>query len=67
VNRTGVDGNGLEYEESSCVFSPMEKKFVFGNLKVKIFDLNLDKVIQYRKNFPIKRQAKRCYRCFTVK
>jgi hypothetical protein len=43
VNRTGVDGNGLEYEESSCVFSPMEKKFVGNFEEVKIFDLNLVK------------------------
>jgi hypothetical protein len=26
VNRTGVSGNGLEYEESSCVFSPIGEK-----------------------------------------
>jgi hypothetical protein len=51
VNRTSVDGNGLEYEESSCVFSPMEKKLVFGNLKVKIFDLNLDRSDTIPKKF----------------
>jgi predicted amidohydrolase len=59
VNRTGVDGN--EYEESSCVFHLLEKKLEHWKLEeVKIFDLNLDEVIKYRKNFPIKRQTKRC-------
>lgn len=67
VNRTGVDGNGLEYEESSCVFSPMGEKLEHLETfeEVKIFDLNLDEVIQYRKNFPIKKDRRNdIYRCF---
>lgn len=57
VNRTGVDGNGLEYEESSCVFSPMGEKLEHVETfeDVKIFNLNLDHAIDYRKNFPIKK------------
>ncbi|KIC63417.1 nitrilase-related carbon-nitrogen hydrolase [Chryseobacterium taiwanense] len=57
VNRTGIDGNGLEYEESSCVFSPIGDKldsFAVSNT-IKIFDLDLEQAIQYRKNFPIKK------------
>jgi omega-amidase len=57
VNRTGVDGNGLEYEESSCVFSPLGGKLEPFEIfeEVKIFDLNLDEAIKYRKSFPIKK------------
>lgn len=57
VNRTGIDGNGLEYEESSCVFSPMgEKVSPFETFEeVKIFDLNLDEATSYRQKFPIKK------------
>jgi predicted amidohydrolase len=67
VNRTGVDGNGLEYEESSCVFSPIGEKL--ENLEaceeVKIFDLNLDEAIEYRKKFPIKKDRQNAvYRVF---
>lgn len=56
VNRVGVDGNGLEYEESSFVFSPTGEKLTSELIsnEVKIFDINLDEAIQYRKIFPIK-------------
>ena len=67
VNRTGVDGNGLEYEESSCVFSPLGDKLEPFEIsgKVKIFDLNLDDAIEYRKRFPIKKdRRKSIYRAF---
>lgn len=57
VNRTGIDGNGLEYEESSCVFSPSGEKLDSSAVSdtIKIFDIDLDQAIQYRKNFPIKK------------
>lgn len=57
VNRTGVDGTGLEYEESSCVYSPMgEKVAPFESFEeVKIFNLNLDEATNYRQKFPIKK------------
>jgi omega-amidase len=60
VNRTGVDGNDLHYEESSCVFSPVgEKLEPFEILKeVRIFDLNLHEAIEYRKSFPIKKDRR---------
>ncbi|MFH6994882.1 nitrilase-related carbon-nitrogen hydrolase [Flavobacterium sp. FlaQc-48] len=60
VNRTGVDQNGLEYEESSCVFSPIGEKLEPSEIldKVKIFDLNLDEAIQYRRSFPIKKDRR---------
>lgn len=60
VNRTGVDGNGLEYEESSCVFSPTGEKLEPFEIseEVKIFNLNLDEAIEYRKSFPIKKDRR---------
>lgn len=67
VNRTGVDGNGLEYEESSCVFSPVGEKLepIEISKVVKIFDLNLDEAIGYRKSFPIKKDRRNSiYRAF---
>lgn len=67
VNRTGVDGNGLEYEESSCIFSPIGEKLEPFEISevVKIFDLNLDEAIKYRKSFPIKKDRRNSiYRAF---
>jgi omega-amidase len=60
VNRTGVDGNDLEYEESSCVFSPIGEKLEPFEIsgEVRIFDLNLDEAIEYRKKFPIKKDRR---------
>lgn len=60
VNRTGIDGNGLEYEESSCVFSPNGEKLesVAVSDTIKIFDLNIEEAIQYRKSFPIKKDRR---------
>lgn len=60
VNRTGVDGNGLEYEESSFVFSPTGEKLESFKIseKIKIFDLNLEEAIEYRKSFPIKKDRR---------
>lgn len=57
VNRTGIDGNGLEYEESSCIFSPTGEKLESATVSdtIKIFDLDLEQTIQYRKSFPIKK------------
>lgn len=57
VNRTGIDGNGLEYEESSYVFSPNGEKLepIMVSDNIKIFNLNLEDAIQYRKSFPIKK------------
>jgi predicted amidohydrolase len=56
VNRSGVDGKGLDYEESSCVFSPLGEKTEPIEAKgvVKIYDLNLEEAIMYRKSFPVK-------------
>lgn len=56
VNRTGIDGNGLEYEESSCVFSPLGELLIPIMIKdsVIIFEINTAEAIAYRSKFPIK-------------
>ena len=60
VNRNGVDGNGLEYDESSSVFSPTgEKLEPFEILdEIQLFDLRLDAVTEYRKDFPVNNDRK---------
>lgn len=67
VNRTSGDGNDLEYEESSCIFSPTGEKLEPFEIsgEVRIFDLNLDEAIEYRKIFPIKKDRRNSiYRAF---
>lgn len=60
VNRIGVDGIGLEYEESSFIFSPTGDKIEPSEIiqDVKIFNLNLEHALECRKKFPIKRDRK---------
>lgn len=61
VNRTGIDGNGLEYEESSCIFSPNGEKLDSSAVSdtIKIFDVDVEQAIQYRKSFPIKKDRQK--------
>lgn len=56
VNRIGVDENGLEYEESSSIFSPIGDNLepIMSIDNIRIFDLNIEEAILYRTNFPIK-------------
>ena len=52
VNRTGIDGNGLEYPESSfCFFADGEEVSEKQGL-LTIAELNLQKLQQYREKFP---------------
>ena len=52
VNRIGIDGNNLAYQESSYIFDPSGKKI---NTKLsfsqKIFEINFKDIENYRKNF----------------
>lgn len=60
VNRSGVDGNNLEYDESSFIFSPKGESLspimVLDN--TKIFEIDLEEAKEYRKQFPIKNDRK---------
>jgi predicted amidohydrolase len=61
VNRTGTDGNGLEYPPSTLVFDPtgagVEPVASDGDLAV--FDVNPDAVAAYRSAFPVLRDVRR--------
>lgn len=52
VNRVGVDGNNLQYQESSYLFDPYGNKIKQKiNLSQKIFDLKIEEIDLIRKNF----------------
>ena len=61
VNRTGSDGNGLEYEESSSIFSPSGEEIypLQFTEEIKLFDLDLNLVTELRTSFPIKNDRKK--------
>ncbi|HFU75479.1 MAG TPA: carbon-nitrogen family hydrolase [Arcobacter sp.] len=54
VNRIGIDGNGLEYVESSNIFNPngeqVEYQTIDGN-RFKIFDIDFNETKEFRKTF----------------
>lgn len=60
VNRTGTDGNNLEYEKSSVIITPegeqLRPEETFE--EVEIFTIELEKAYQYRKDFPVKRDRR---------
>ncbi|MAC41652.1 MAG: hypothetical protein CMJ05_07670 [Pelagibacterales bacterium] len=67
VNRTGSDGNGLEYVESSFVFSPLGEEIIPLEIsdQTKIFDLDLNIAVNSREIFPFKNdQKKNIYKNF---
>ena len=60
VNRTGIDGNDLEYEKSSLIVTP-EGELVMPDKsfdEVEIFTINLEKASNYRNDFPAKKDRK---------
>lgn len=67
VNRTGSDGNGLEYEESSLIFSPSGEEIypLQFTEEIKLFDLDLNMVTELRTVFPfINDRKKNLYKEF---
>lgn len=56
VNRTGVDGKGLEYAKSSAVIGPtgIDVKPSPLNDIIDIYEINKESVDTYRKSFPVK-------------
>ncbi len=54
VNRTGKDGNGLNYFGDSCLISPKGiAEFMGENESVKTFELSYTELMNYRKSFPL--------------
>ncbi len=54
VNRTGVDGNNIEYCGHSAVYDFKGEKLLFADNQEGVFSITLDKenLDKYRKNFP---------------
>lgn len=56
VNRTGVDGKGLEYAKSSAVIGPMGtnvKSHALSDI-IDIYEIDKESVASYRRAFPVK-------------
>lgn len=60
VNRTGIDGNGLEYEKSSLIFSPSGEQMepIFSNDYIDVFEIDPSDVKEIRNSFPVKNDRK---------
>ena len=60
VNRTGVDGKGLEYELSSSVIDPMGKDVESTQLSeiIDVYDIDKEAVVSYRDSFPVKKDRR---------
>ena len=60
VNRTGVDGKGLEYEKSSSVIDPMGKDVESTQLSeiIDVYDIDKETVVSYRDSFPVKKDRR---------
>ena len=54
VNRIGIDGNGLQYEESSMAIAPdgTVLKPVFTDTEIAIYDIDSTEASRYREAFP---------------
>ena len=54
VNRTGFDGNGLSYEQSSVIYDPLGDMLtpVYSDKESVIYDINLQDVHKVRSIFP---------------
>jgi predicted amidohydrolase len=56
VNRTGKDGNNLNYRKSSMIVNP-EGELLIGervNDEIDIFEIDIAQVDAYRESFPVK-------------
>lgn len=52
VNRTGIDGNGLEYIESSNIFNANGEKLEFEKYEdMKIYDININFTKEFKHKF----------------
>ncbi len=60
VNRTGTDGNNIEYEKSSAVYAPdgQELKSECMNMELDIYKINIEEVSKIRIAFPVKNDRK---------
>lgn len=56
VNRTGKDGNGLEYAKSSFVYDPLGRKVspLYSQGKLDVFDINAKDCVKTRAMLPFR-------------
>ena len=54
VNRTGVDGNGIEFEKSSMIAAPTGEVLcpTYESAELDIYEIDLNDTCQYRDKFP---------------
>ena len=67
VNRTGIDGDGLEYQKSSAVFSPEGMLLPTQEIspEIELVELDIAQVDAYRTSFPVKNDRRtELYRSF---
>lgn len=60
VNRTGVDGKGLEYEKSSLVIDPKGCDIIstpFSDI-IDVYEIDKETVDSYRASFPVKKDRR---------
>lgn len=60
VNRIGQDGNGLIYEKSSTIISPLGEMLHSKKIsqEIDVYEINISEVDEYRKSFPVKTDRK---------
>lgn len=60
VNRTGVDGNGIEYMGNSSVYDPWGKEIVIADEKEQLIECTIDieYVKEIRENYPFLNDSK---------
>jgi len=60
VNRTGIDGNNIEYEYSSSIFSPNGDELIpeFLEKELSVYSIDPELAIKNRKEFPVKKDRK---------
>ncbi len=56
VNRTGIDGNGLEYEHSSMIFNANGEllKPLISDGEIEVFEFNLESLQEFKNGFSTK-------------
>jgi predicted amidohydrolase len=62
VNRTGIDGNQIKYNESSLMIMPdgSTEAADFVSLDFSIYEINKYQVEEYRDNFPMIKDKRHC-------
>lgn len=62
VNRTGIDGNNIKYDENSAMIKPdgSTETAYFSSTDLSIYEINKYQVEEYRNNFPTIKDKRYC-------